>query len=71
MHLHENMKCDVSIIVVTSVLYLSEPVSYKELVSSCGTDAQQLLDLLQDASTSRLKPCIEMLIPTEYTVARS
>ncbi|KAJ7883485.1 kinase-like domain-containing protein [Mycena olivaceomarginata] len=48
MHLHENMKHDVSIVVVTSVLNLSEPVSYKEFVSSCGTDAQQLLDLLQD-----------------------
>ncbi|KAJ7883536.1 hypothetical protein B0H14DRAFT_2702157, partial [Mycena olivaceomarginata] len=45
--------------------------SYKEVLSSRGTDAQQLLDLLQDVSTSRLKPYIEMLIPTEYTVARS
>jgi hypothetical protein len=65
------MKRDISIVVVTLVLYLSKPVLYKAFVSSCGLDAQQLLDLLQDVGTSRLKPYIEMLIPTEYIVARS
>ncbi|KAJ7883497.1 kinase-like domain-containing protein [Mycena olivaceomarginata] len=47
-HVHENIKRDVPILVARLVLYLNDPVSYKELLSSCGRDAQQLLDLLQD-----------------------
>jgi hypothetical protein len=65
------MKRDLSVVVARLVLFLHNQESYKEVLSSRGTDAQQLLDLLQDVSTSRLKPYIEMLIPTEYTVAQS
>jgi hypothetical protein len=65
------MKRNLSVVVARLVLFLRNQESYKEVLSSRGTDAQQLLDLLQDVSTSRLKPYIEMLILTKYTVARS
>ncbi|KAJ7810943.1 kinase-like domain-containing protein [Mycena olivaceomarginata] len=42
------MKCDLSVIVARLVLFLRNQESYKEVLSSRGTDAQQLLDLLQD-----------------------
>jgi hypothetical protein len=44
------MKRDLSVVVARLVLFLRE--SYKEFLSSCGKDAQQLLDLMQDVSTS-------------------
>ncbi|KAJ7797931.1 kinase-like domain-containing protein [Mycena olivaceomarginata] len=42
------MKRDLSVVVARLVLFLRNQESYKEVLSSRGTDAQQLLDLLQD-----------------------
>ncbi|KAJ7797928.1 kinase-like domain-containing protein [Mycena olivaceomarginata] len=47
-HLHENMKRDISAVMGRSVLLLRNQELYKQVLSSRGTDAQQLLDLLQD-----------------------
>ncbi|KAJ7318976.1 hypothetical protein DFH08DRAFT_819419 [Mycena albidolilacea] len=57
---HEDMKRDVSIVMARTVVFLCDPESYKEFLKCRGTDAQQLLDLLQDLldldSFSVLKP---------------
>ncbi|KAJ7878757.1 kinase-like domain-containing protein [Mycena olivaceomarginata] len=61
-HVHENMKRDVSIVVARFVVFLRDLQSYKEFLECHGTDAQQLLDLLQDLldldSFSVVKPLL-------------
>ncbi|KAJ7883532.1 kinase-like domain-containing protein [Mycena olivaceomarginata] len=47
-NVHEHMGCDLSVIVARLVLFLRNQESYKEVLSSRGTPAQRLLDLLQD-----------------------
>jgi hypothetical protein len=46
------MKQDLSVLVAGLVLFLRHPESYKIFLRCRGTGAQQLLDLLQDVSTS-------------------
>jgi hypothetical protein len=61
-YVHEHMKCDLSVVVARLVLFLRNKGSYKEFSRCRGTDAQQLLDFLQDVSASNTT---QMLAPTE------
>ncbi|KAJ7489303.1 kinase-like domain-containing protein [Mycena latifolia] len=45
---HEHMNRDISFLVVQLVLFLRDQESYQRLLACCETDAQRLLDLLQD-----------------------
>ncbi|KAJ7810758.1 kinase-like domain-containing protein [Mycena olivaceomarginata] len=47
-NVYEHINQDVRAIVATLVLFLRRPHSYKELLACRGTEAQHLLDLLQD-----------------------
>ncbi|KAJ7829156.1 hypothetical protein B0H14DRAFT_2810462, partial [Mycena olivaceomarginata] len=47
-NVYEHINQDVRAIVATLVLFLRRPLSYKELLACRGTEAQRLLDLLQD-----------------------
>ena len=46
------MNRDISVVVAKLVLLLRNPQLYKEILACRETDAQRLLDLLQDVSTS-------------------
>jgi hypothetical protein len=46
------MSRDISVVVARLVLLLRDPNSYKKLLDCRGTEAQALVDLLQDVSTS-------------------
>jgi hypothetical protein len=63
------MNRDISIVVARLVLLLRDSDSYKKLLASGETQAQHLLDLMQDVSTSLF---IQKLVSTEQeTAARS
>lgn len=44
------MKRDIYVVVARLVLLLRDPESYKKLLACRGTDAQILLDIVQDVS---------------------
>ena len=59
---YRHMHRDLCAVVTRLVLFLRNPESYKEFLACRETDAQRLLDLLQDVSTSNH---LQMLVPTE------
>jgi hypothetical protein len=62
------MKLDISVVVAQLVIFLQDQGSYKDFLAYRGTDAQGLLDFLQDVSTSRP---IHMPFPTKQPVSGS
>jgi hypothetical protein len=65
----EHMNRDTSVAVARLFLLLRDRDSYKQFLASGQREAQWLLDLLQDVSTSLF---VRMLVSTEQgTVARS
>jgi hypothetical protein len=66
---YEHMNYDISVVVARLVLLLRDPDSYKWCLASGEAEAQGLLDLLQDVSTSLF--VLRLVSSEQGTVARS
>jgi hypothetical protein len=66
---YEHMNHDISVVVARLVLLLRDPNSYKWFLASGEAEAQGLLDLLQDVSTSLF--VLRLVSSEQGTVTRS